>query len=118
MCSTWAVTFVKRELRRGNKYDAIILDPPTYGHGPKGETWKITQDLPVLLQVCAELTRGQLAFIVLTCHSPGFEAAELEALLADTMLGTCQAGAAARPLMLRCTDGRRLHAGIAGRWPA
>lgn len=112
-----AMTFAKRELRRGNKYDGVVLDPPTYGHGPQGEIWKINQDLSRLLQICAELTRSQLAFILLTCHSPGFGDAELEALLADTMFGSCQAGATARPLLLRSPDERLLHAGIAARWP-
>lgn len=113
-----APTFANRELRRGNKYNAIILDPPTYGHGPKGETWKINSDLPRLLEVCGQLTQGQLAFILLTCHSPGFGPAELEALLADSIFGSCQAGARSMPLGVRCADGRSLPAGVSARWPA
>lgn len=109
--------FAERELRRGNRYDAVILDPPSYGHGTKGETWKITRDLHALLTTCAKLTEGSRAFMLLTCHSPGFAPPEVEAILADAVFGTCQAGATARPLTLACVDGRQLHSGVGARWP-
>ncbi len=109
--------FAERELRRGNQYDAVILDPPSYGHGVKGETWKITRDLHPLLTTCAALTEGSRAFMLLTCHSPGFEPPEVEAMLADAVFGTCQAGATARPLTLTCIDGRQLPSGVVARWP-
>jgi len=65
--------FVKRELRRGNAYDLIALDPPTFGRGTKGEVWKIETDLPALLEDCARLRRpGRRFTLVLSCHSPGF----------------------------------------------
>lgn len=112
-----AKTFAERELRRGNRYDAVILDPPSYGHGPKGETWKITRDLHSLLTTCAALTEGQRAFMLLTCHSPGFDAPEVEAILADAVFGTCQAGATARSLTVSCADGRELPSGVVARWP-
>ncbi|HRX81408.1 MAG: class I SAM-dependent methyltransferase [Planctomycetaceae bacterium] len=112
-----AKRFAERELRRGNRYDAVILDPPSYGHGPKGETWKITRDLHSLLTTCAALTEGQRAFMLLTCHSPGFEPPEVEAMLADAVFGTCQAGATAQPLTVGCVDGRQLPSGVVARWP-
>ncbi|MDA1051669.1 MAG: class I SAM-dependent methyltransferase [Planctomycetota bacterium] len=112
-----AKKFAARELRRGNRYDAVILDPPSYGHGAKGETWKITRDLHPLLTTCAKLTEGHRAFMLLTCHSPGFESPEVEAILADAVFGTCQAGATARPLTLTCIDGRQLPSGVVARWP-
>jgi 23S rRNA (cytosine1962-C5)-methyltransferase len=113
-----AKKFAERELKRGNQYDAVILDPPSYGHGPKGETWKINRDLPALLETCAQLTAGHRAFMLLTCHSSGFGPAELEALLADAVFGSCQAGARARPLTIRTAHGRDLPAGVVARWPA
>ena len=113
-----AKKFAERELKRGNQYEAVILDPPSYGHGPKGESWKINRDLPSLLATCAQLTAGRRAFMLLTCHSSGFGPAELEALLADAVFGTCQAGATARALTIRAVDGRQLSAGVAARWPA
>ncbi|MBP86226.1 MAG: SAM-dependent methyltransferase [Planctomycetaceae bacterium] len=112
-----AKKFAERELKRGNHYNAIILDPPSYGHGPKAETWKINRDLPPLLTTCAQLTEGRRAFMLLTCHSSGFGPAELEALLADTVFGSCQAGATARQLEIRSADGRPLPAGVAAHWP-
>lgn len=112
-----AKRFAERELRRGNRYDAVILDPPSYGHGPKGETWKIARDLHSLLSTCAELTEGQRAFMLLTCHSPGFEPPEVEAILADAVFGTCQAGATAQLLTISCGDGRQLPSGVVARWP-
>jgi 23S rRNA (cytosine1962-C5)-methyltransferase len=112
-----AKKFAERELRRGNRYDAVILDPPSYGHGPKGEAWKITRDLHPLLTTCAELTEGQRAFMLLTCHSPGFDPPEVEAMLADAVFGTCQAGATARSLTISCVDGRELPSGVVARWP-
>lgn len=112
-----AKKFAERELKRGNRYDAVILDPPSYGHGPKGETWKIARDLHSLLTTCAELTEGQRAFMLLTCHTPGFEPPEVEAILADAVFGTCQAGATAEPLAISSADGRKLSSGVVARWP-
>ncbi len=77
-----AMKFVEREIRRGNRYDAVILDPPTYGHGTHGEAWRLAEDLPRLLASCAELTTGQPRFVLLTCHTPGFSPLRLQELLA------------------------------------
>lgn len=112
-----APRFVARELRRGNKYDAVILDPPSYGHGPKGEIWKLHEHLLPLLEACGRLTADQRAFLLVTCHSPGFGPAELQASLADTVFGHCQSGATARPLSLRSVTGRKLPCGVVARWP-
>jgi len=61
--------FVEREIRRGNKYDAIILDPPAFGRG-KGQIWKIEKDLPYLMDAVEELLVDNPAFAILTCHAP------------------------------------------------
>ncbi len=112
-----APRFVTREIRRRNQYDAVILDPPSYGHGPKGEVWKVSSGLLPLLRACGELTRSRRAFILLSCHSPGFGAAELEAALAEAIFGHCQGGVVARPLLLIDEDGSELPCGAAARWP-
>ncbi len=112
-----APRFVAREVRRGNTYDAVILDPPSYGHGPKGEVWKVSNGLFPLLKACGQLTKSQRAFILLSCHSPGFGPAELEALLADAIFGHCQGGVVARPLSLVAADGSDLPCGAVARWP-
>ena len=110
--------FVRREIRRGHRYDAIVLDPPSYGHGAKGESWKIQRHLHALVSDCAQLTGPRPAFLLLTCHSPGYGPPELEALLADGFFGSCQAGPRGFPLELRTADGRRLPCGAAARYPA
>lgn len=112
-----AAKFVRRELQRENFYDAVILDPPSYGHGPKGEVWKLSQHLVPLLTDCAELVKRRPAFFLLTCHSPGFGPAELEAMLSDTLFGACGQGVESKPLSLRTISGRNLPAGFAARWP-
>jgi 23S rRNA (cytosine1962-C5)-methyltransferase len=112
-----AQRFVKRELRRGARYDALILDPPSYGHGPRGEVWRLTKHLPALLERCLALTAGRPRLLLLTCHTPGYDAARLERMIAEAFgdaplpeiasgpLSLCTA--AARPLpcgsYVRCT---------------
>lgn len=113
-----AMIFCRRELKRGNRYDAVILDPPSYGHGPKGEPWKIDTDLLPLLTICGELTADSRAFVLVSCHSPGIGPAELAAYLADGIFGHCGQPPAAGELTLATNDGRRLPAGVFARWPA
>ncbi len=76
--------FVAREIRRGNKYSGIALDPPTFGRGSKGQVWKIEQNLIDLLKSCRELKdNSKDFFIVLSCHSPGYSPMVLERMLVD-----------------------------------
>ncbi|MDR1290224.1 MAG: class I SAM-dependent methyltransferase [Planctomycetaceae bacterium] len=65
--------FVARELRRGNFYDVVILDPPTYGHGVRGETWRIAIDLPKLLSDIIGLLSERPIMIILTTHTEAFD---------------------------------------------
>ena len=109
--------FVARELRRGNEYDAVILDPPAYGHGPAGQVWQIQKHLLPLLESCGRLTGKQREFFLVSCHSAGFGPAEIEAALADAVFGSCQAGARARELAIPSIDGRTLPSGVVARWP-
>ncbi|HUY34554.1 MAG TPA: class I SAM-dependent methyltransferase [Pirellulales bacterium] len=78
-----ASRFVRRELKRGNQYHAVVLDPPSYGRGPKGEVWKLEDQLPDLLRLCAELTADDRRFMLLSCHSPGYDGRKLGELLLD-----------------------------------
>lgn len=107
-----AMRFVQREVRRGNHYDAVILDPPSYGHGPAGEAWKLTEQLPTLLADCARLTGGKCAFVLLTCHTPGFGEPQLRELLLNHW-GSGKVSTL--PLSLRTTAGRCLPSGVAAR---
>jgi len=76
-----AVRFVQRELKRNQKYDAIILDPPSYGHGTRGTVWQIDRDLPVLLENCFELFSEKPLFLLLTCHTPFYNEKKLVELV-------------------------------------
>jgi 23S rRNA (cytosine1962-C5)-methyltransferase len=109
-----ALKFVGRELKRGNKYHGVVLDPPSYGHGPKGEVWKIQTDLPELLEMCAELTEQDRRFILMSCHTTGYVPADLQKTLRDgfPVDGPIQAGG----LAIRAADGRNLPCGVAARW--
>jgi len=64
-----ALKFVQREGRRGNRYDALLLDPPAFGRGPKQEVWKVEQHLPLLLEACRQVLSDEPLFIVLTMYA-------------------------------------------------
>jgi 23S rRNA (cytosine1962-C5)-methyltransferase len=113
-----AAKFCHRELKRGNQYDAVILDPPSYGHGPKGEPWKLEQHLLPLLRNCGELTVENRGFVLVTCHSPGIGQPELAAYLAEGIFGGCSQPPQAGELFLETSNGRRLPSGVFARWPA
>jgi 23S rRNA (cytosine1962-C5)-methyltransferase len=113
-----ALRFTTRELRRGNRYDAVILDPPSYGHGPQGQPWKLAEHLPALLRQCGELTAGRLAFVLLTCHTPGFGPDALADHLARAALCGPNSPLDTGPLELTTADGRTLPSGQFARWPA
>lgn len=76
--------FTKREIRRESKYDIVILDPPSFGRGPKGELWKIEDHLPELLSDLAQLLNPDQAAILLSCHTPGYTPLALSNLLSQT----------------------------------
>lgn len=112
-----ARTFVARETRRGRRYDAVVLDPPTYGHPPGGgPAWHLETDLAELLSGCAALTDAAPGLFLLTAHTAGLDPAELRARVA----GAFGAGLASRAevvaLGARRPDGRQLPAGFAIRW--
>jgi len=78
-----ALKFLRREIRRGVRYDAIILDPPTFGRGARGEVYKIDRALQETLACCAELRSERPAFVLLSTHTPGFTPTVLSHLLSD-----------------------------------
>ena len=70
--------FLGREIRRGRMYDAIMLDPPSFGHGAKGEQYRIDRDLAATLEQCSALLTEKPAFVLLTSHTQGVTATQLE----------------------------------------
>lgn len=79
--------FLHREIRRGRRYDAIILDPPTFGRGQNGELYKIESDLAETLELCRKLLSEAPRFVLLSAHTPGFSPRVLDNLLRQTLAG-------------------------------
>jgi 23S rRNA (cytosine1962-C5)-methyltransferase len=79
--------YVQREVRRGSRYDGIILDPPKYGRGPTGEVWRLFEDLPELAQLCAQLLSDQAGFLLINAYAARISGLALASLLAETLAG-------------------------------
>jgi 23S rRNA (cytosine1962-C5)-methyltransferase len=77
------VKFIKKEKGRGAKYDAIIMDPPSYGKGPKGEVWKIEEELPKLLQAVREILSDKPLFVIFNMYSTELSSISIANLLSD-----------------------------------
>jgi 23S rRNA (cytosine1962-C5)-methyltransferase len=80
------LAFVAREIRRGKRYDALILDPPSYGRGPNGQTWKLEDDLYDLLVQCKEILPDRPAFVLLNMYTAGLSALTI-ARLCESVFG-------------------------------
>lgn len=102
------VKFLRREVRRGHAYDGIILDPPTFGRGSKGEVFKIEKDLPEILSLCFSLLSKGPAFLILSSHTPGYTPLVLRHLLhqaSGERGGTLETGELTIPGPLELTSG-------------
>lgn len=77
--------YVQREVRRGSRYDGIILDPPKYGRGPDGEVWRLFENLPELAALCAELLSENASFLLLNAYAERISGAALSSLLASNL---------------------------------
>ncbi|MBN9070549.1 MAG: class I SAM-dependent rRNA methyltransferase [Rhizobiales bacterium] len=113
-----AMKFAEREARRGNSYDIILLDPPAYGRGPKGEVWQLFEDLPRLADICRSIVSPQPLAVVLTAYSIRASFFAIHALMRDTfagMGGTVESG----ELVIReKSAGRALSTSLFSRWVA
>ncbi len=110
-----ARAFVKRELKRGNKYDGIIMDPPAFGHGPDNEVWKIEDDFLPLIEQCIGLLSDKPLFFLLNGYSAGYSAVAYEnnlKVLIEKFGGQIEIG----ELTLHEKGNRLLPAGIFARW--
>ena len=113
------VKFVEREIRRGNKYDAIIMDPPSYGRGPKGEIWKIEESVFPFIQLTSKLLSDKPLFFLINSYTTGLQPAVLSYML-HTVLdpihpGTIEAEEIGLPVK---NNGLVLPCGASGRWTA
>ena len=111
------VKFVKREIRRGNKYDAIIMDPPSYGRGAGGEVWDIEKDLSNLVDLCTEILSDNPLFFLINSYTTGLSSTVLANLLQMTVdkkkKGTITCGEIGLPIK---NNNLILPCGIYGRW--
>ena len=112
------VKFVERELRRGNHYDGIIMDPPSYGRGPKGEIWKIEDAIFPLVKLCAQLLSKDPLFFLINSYTTGLAPSVLAYMLGVT-LKELGGQTAADEVGLPVTEsGLVLPCGASGRWEA
>ena len=112
------VKFAERELRRGSHYDAIIMDPPSYGRGPKGEIWKIEDAVFPLIQLCSQLLSREPLFFLVNSYTTGLAPAVLTYMLATALRqfkGTVDAKEVGLPVS---STGLILPCGASGRWEA
>jgi 23S rRNA (cytosine1962-C5)-methyltransferase len=111
--------FVEREIRRGQRYDALILDPPSYGRGPSGEIWKIEDGLYDLLKLCAGVLSDRPLFVILNSYTTGLAPAVLGYLLNLLVASRFGGRTTWDELGLPVTEsGFYLPCGATGRWTA
>ena len=110
------LVFLKREIKRGRKYDAIIMDPPSFGHGPKDELWKIEDNFLELMKLCKEILSFDPLFVLINGYTAGYSPIAYENNLKDMMKeykGTIESG----ELVIEQTESDRLlPCGIFARW--
>jgi len=111
------VKFVEREIRRGNKYDAVIMDPPSYGRGPKGEIWKIEDAVYPLIKTCADVLCEKPLFFLISSYTTGLQPAVLTYMLKSVLCpkfgGSVEASEIGLPVS---SNGLVLPCGASGRW--
>lgn len=111
------VKFVEREIRRGNTYDAIIMDPPSYGRGPKGEIWKIEEAIYPFVQLCTKVLSDKPLFFLINSYTTGLQPAVLAYMIGTELVprfgGVVNADEIGLPVS---SDGLTLPCGASGRW--
>ncbi len=111
------VKFVEREIRRCNTYDAIIMDPPSYGRGPKGEIWKIEEKIHTFLILCEQILKKEPLFFLINSYTTGLAPAVLTYMISTEIVskhgGHVQAQEIGLPVS---SNGLILPCGAAGRW--
>lgn len=108
------ILFLKREIKRGRKYDAIIMDPPSFGHGPKDELWKIENDFLKLIELCKELLSEKPLFMLINGYTAGYSSIVYENNLKEIFkdIGIYENG----ELVIEEKSGKLLPCGIFARW--
>ena len=111
------VKFVEREIRRENFYDAVIMDPPSYGRGPKGEIWKIEDAVYPLIELCSNVLTKDPLFFLISSYTTGLQPAVLTYMLSTVLKPKFGGKAFAEEIGLPVkSTGLVLHCGSSGRW--
>ena len=113
-----AMKFVEREERRGSRYDIILLDPPAYGRGPKGEVWQIFQDLPVMTDLCRTILTPKPLAVVLTAYSIRASFFSIHALMRDIFAGMGGVVESGELVIREKSAARALSTSLFSRWVA
>jgi 23S rRNA (cytosine1962-C5)-methyltransferase len=113
-----ALKFVEREGRRGAKYDGILLDPPKFGRGPKGEVWEVYKSLPDILKACRSVLSEKPLFLVLTVYAVKLPAIHAYNALAETMKGLGGSLECGELVIHEKSAGRLLSQAVYARWGA
>jgi 23S rRNA (cytosine1962-C5)-methyltransferase len=112
------IKFVEREARRGVKYDGIILDPPKFGRGPKGEVWEVYKSMPALLECCRSVMSDSPLFVALTLYAVRASAAHLYYSLDEMMDGFKGKMDAGELVTREKSSGRLISHAVYARWEA
>ncbi len=111
------VKFVEREIRRGNKYDAIIMDPPSYGRGPKGEIWKIEESIYPFVELCEQILSDDAVFFLINSYTTGLQPAVLSYMINMAINKKHKGVVKADEIGIPVTEtGLVLPCGASGRW--
>ena len=110
------IRFVQREIRRGNTYDGIVMDPPSYGRGPTGEVWKIENELYSLIQTSAAVLSPEPVFFLINSYTTGFQASVLTNMIGKCVSGRFGGETDSEELCLPVRTGGLLPCGASGRW--
>lgn len=111
------IKFVNREIRRGNKYDAIIMDPPSYGRGANGEVWKFEENLPELVNLCTQVLSDKPLFFLINSYTTGISSTVLQNILELTVSKKYKGKVSNGEIGLPMTNSKMvLPCGIYGRW--
>lgn len=111
------VKFVEREIRRGNKYDAIIMDPPSYGRGPKGEIWKIEDSIFPFIELTTQILSDNPLFFLVNSYTTGLQPAVLSYMIHTAVVANFGGNVEAEEIGLTVTsNGLTLPCGASGRW--
>ncbi len=107
--------FIQREIRRGRKYDGIVMDPPSYGRGPKNEVWKLENSLYELVHEASKLLSDDPLFLIVNCYTTGFSLCTLDEVMKRAIIqpGTIEVGENLLPVT---NQNGILPCGIFGRW--